>query len=101
MREVWHCLLRAVGLQQLTPQQNATLSEWWQQTRQALPSTFRRCFDSLVLLTLWMLWKERNRRVFEAMSRTPHQLFLLIKEEADAWIGAGFNSLSALFAHVA
>jgi hypothetical protein len=42
------------------------------------------------------LWKERNRWTFDRISKTPQQLFLLIVDEADTWIAAGFASLSSL-----
>jgi len=44
------------------------------------------------------MWKERNRRTFDGASKTPLQLFHLIVDEADAWITAGFTSLSSLVA---
>ncbi|CAD6209198.1 unnamed protein product [Miscanthus lutarioriparius] len=42
------------------------------------------------------LWKERNKRTFDSVSRTPIQLFQLIMEDANVWVGAGFSSLSSL-----
>jgi hypothetical protein len=65
-------------------------SKTWQQARKAVPKAARRRFDSAILLTAWMLWKERNRRTFDRVSRTPLQIFHLILEEADAGVGARF-----------
>lgn len=95
-RHVWHRLLHMVGLHNLILDQNAILIDWWQQARSTLPKTLRRAFDSAVLLSTWNLWKERNRWTFDRISKTPQQLFLLIVDEADAWIAAGFASLSSL-----
>ena len=66
----------------------------------AFPQTFRRGFDSLVLLVSWVIWKERNRWTFDRDARTTAQVLSVIHEEADACIAAGFRSLSSLLAVV-
>ena len=43
----------------------------------------RKCFDSLVILTSWMIWKERNNKIFDRNQLTVAELVLRIKEEAD------------------
>jgi hypothetical protein len=53
-------------------------------------------FDSLVLLVVWSLWKERNLHVHE---RVALQLVLLapsILEEARRWARAGFVGIGSL-----
>ena len=42
-----------------------------------------------------MLWKERNRRVFDDDPSPATTLLDRVKEEADSWIAAGFRSLAA------
>jgi hypothetical protein len=64
----------------------------------ARPDSFRRGFDSLLLLVSWEVWKERNRRTFDSASSTPSQLLQLIRDEGNSWIAAGFRSLAPLFA---
>jgi hypothetical protein len=83
-------------MQHLVPLDSSCLSDWWQNTRTAIPKPFKRSFDSLVLLVSWKVWKERNRRTFENNTRTPPQLYVLILEEADAWIDTGFRCLASL-----
>jgi len=86
-REVWFRLLQPAGLQGVELQGNSTLLEWWQQGRATLPQVLRTSFDSLVLLTSWCLWKERNRRTFDHKSRSPSHLLSIILEETDSWTG--------------
>ncbi|KQK20629.2 hypothetical protein BRADI_1g55775v3, partial [Brachypodium distachyon] len=44
---------------------------------------------SLILLTLWETWKERNRRIFQHKLLRSSVVCALIKEEAALWIKAG------------
>jgi hypothetical protein len=99
-REVWHRLLVLVGFQHLSPTTDSTLADWWQQSRMRVPGSFRRGFDSLMLLISWEIWKERNRRTFDNIFRTPIQLLPFIRDEGNSWIMAGFRSLAPLFAAV-
>ena len=89
-RQVWHRLLHSIGLQSLVPQPTSILCDWWQRARKLAPKA--------VLLITWNLWKERNRRTFDGVSRTSAQLCNIILEEVNAWVGAGFSSLSSLLA---
>ena len=70
----------------------ARLADWWQQTRADVPGSLRR--------VSWILWKERNRRTFDNIAKSPAQVFSLICEEADSWTVSGYWSLVALFAAV-
>lgn len=59
-----------------------------------LSSAMRKGFDSLVLLVAWLLWKQRNSRVFWNLSRA---LVILARElvlEANGWVEAGYSSLA-------
>ncbi|OQU81847.1 hypothetical protein SORBI_3006G129532 [Sorghum bicolor] len=97
-REVWHRLLSAIGLVHLLPSDASRLVGWWQESRALLPHNLRRSFDSLVVLVSWSLWKERNARTFDNTSCTPPQTLAKIKEEANAWLAAGFRGLAAFAA---
>ena len=55
----------------------------------------RKGFDSVVLLTSWLMWKERNSRVFQRVSSSPMQLVQLILDEARACFAAGFLSFGS------
>ena len=86
-----------VGFQHLCPSDESVLLDWWQQERMRAPESFRRGFDSLVLLVSWEVWKERNRRTFDSSCKTPTELVSLIRHEANDWIAAGFRSFAPLF----
>jgi len=51
---------------------------------------------SMIMLTAWEIWRERNNRVFQRSSRTPEHVFRAIQEEARTWIRAGNRGLEGL-----
>ena len=63
-----------------------TLLSWWLQSREALPESFRRGFDSLTMLVTWGIWKERCRRVFERKQCTPERLTEIILSAPLGWL---------------
>jgi hypothetical protein len=78
------------GLQHLTPQEETLFFEWWSAIRKQVHKLRRKGFDSLALLVIWSLWKERNRHVHDRAAFQPVVLALLILEEARSWVRAGF-----------
>ena len=67
----------------------------------AVPADVRRGMDCLVLLVCWFLWKERNHRVFDAISGLPNALLAALVEEGNNWIGAGNSNLATLLSFLA
>jgi hypothetical protein len=53
-------------------------------------------FDSLVLLVVWILWKERNDRTFNGELCDGQQLLSKLLSEAQDWVAADFKCLSML-----
>ncbi|KAK1652860.1 hypothetical protein QYE76_070665 [Lolium multiflorum] len=41
---------------------------------------------TLVLLTLWIIWKSRNRMVFDAQRLRPRQMFSLLASQCGLWL---------------
>ena len=70
-REVWFRALRMMhwGAVSSTAQ-TYTLADWWYGARKRISKDDRRCFDFLVVLLCWLLWKERNNRTFNHRVRT-------------------------------
>jgi len=48
---------------------------------------------SMIMLTSWEIWKERNNRVFNQRCNSAVQVFQAIHEEAKVWIRAGNKGL--------
>ena len=96
-REVWHNLLRRCNLIALVPAADAKLIEWWPDARCRVPKLQRKGFDSLVLLTVWMLWKERNARVFQRAAETVPSICRRIAGEIDLWKISGAVGLSDIW----
>lgn len=92
-REVWFSTLSSCGLAHLVPLHAPALIDWWPDSRAALPSPARKGFDSIVLLVVWMLWKERNSRVFDRAAVVSRELCRRIASEAQLWKLSGAAGL--------
>ena len=94
-RQVWYRLFRHARWQLAAPQlQDDIFADWWLAARKRFGKVDRKCFDSLVLLTFWIIWKERNRRTFDHVAEQIEAVVLRIFEEISDWIQAGFSSLN-------
>jgi hypothetical protein len=47
----------------------------------------------MVMLIVWEIWKERNRRIFNNAARPTDLLISAIQDEARTWIRAGNKGL--------
>jgi hypothetical protein len=99
-REVWDIALRSYRLNNNVAVQQQDVMTWWTTARKQLPKELHRGFDCLVL-TSWMLWKERNARTFNRIASTPAELGAAIRLEADLWVAAGYKRLAVLQSRVA
>ena len=83
---IWGHLLPWCNLHQLTPPSQANLQKWWLQARSNVNGKLMRRLDSLVILVVWMIWRERNNRIFEKIAKTTTALIEIIKQEAKQWV---------------
>jgi hypothetical protein len=60
--EVWFSILHPLGLQAVMPDSNSRLATWWFQSRKQVDKSGCNGFNCLVLLVIWLLWKERNQQ---------------------------------------
>lgn len=87
---VWRMLRGWIGTTFPLPQEeNAEFADWWVAARNSFRRCYRRAFDSLCLMVCWFIWKERNARIFEHVSKSATQLFWAIREEIIIWREAG------------
>ena len=75
-----------------------TLAEWWEAARKRIQKDERHGFDSLVLLSCWMIWKERNNRTFNRRVQTIDEVLALVVDEIVSWFAAGFKCLECVIA---
>jgi hypothetical protein len=62
-------------------QSNINMMDWWNRTTKSQAKGKRPRLISLLIYTVWNLWKERNCRIFEGRSSSPTQVRRLIKDE--------------------
>jgi hypothetical protein len=96
-REVWARLRAAISLPQPALAETTAVDQWLGE-RKLIPKHLRRGFDALFLLVSWMIWKERNSRIFEWSATMPAWLPPKIFELGNAWIAAGFKRIAPLIA---
>ena len=86
-----------MGWQSLAPPSDSfSLADWWASARKRLLKHDRRKLDSIIILISWILWLERNKRVFDRQARSAQQLLSLIADEAVQWGLAGYTHVQAL-----
>ncbi|KAF2908015.1 hypothetical protein DAI22_12g144300 [Oryza sativa Japonica Group] len=79
-----------LGLCCSTPMES--LPSWWCDARKAIKKRDRRAFDAGIILVTWLIWKQRNARVFEGHTVLPVNLCAAIEDEWKLWQEAGLTS---------
>jgi hypothetical protein len=89
-REVWFCVFSRLHIQAAPPVVDCNLQDWWSMEREKLQPRGRVGFDTLVALTCWSLWKNRNAWVFGDTRRqfSVVRLTNRILDELQLWIMA-------------
>ncbi|OEL15474.1 hypothetical protein BAE44_0023507, partial [Dichanthelium oligosanthes] len=78
-----------------SPITGMNMMDWWLSLRVGLNKFQQKGCDSAFMLISWMLWKERNGRVFNnRQDSSAPQLVRAIIEEGQAWIEAGAKHLT-------
>ncbi|KAJ1276395.1 hypothetical protein BS78_05G211800 [Paspalum vaginatum] len=76
-----HCPFARAVWDQADPARSPNIMDWWEPAFSSLPKSPKRDFNGIVIYTLWNIWKERNRRIFENSALTPLQIALRTKED--------------------
>jgi hypothetical protein len=93
-RQVWYNFLHRIGCSYVTPCPSSVLADWWMAAQKRFAKLERHCFDSLVVLIFWIIWNERNRRIFYRKARLVEDINALVIEDVGAWFQAGFKTLT-------
>jgi hypothetical protein len=72
-----------------------SIKYWW--TNRSKPNTAnRKAMASLTMLVGWVIWNERNARVFSKKSTRPFYILKLVQDQAKLWVTAGARHLSII-----
>lgn len=89
-REVWFQLLNAWNKVDWLPTINSELAEWWSLLN--VVGKQRQELATVVTLTAWCIWKQRNKVVFEGEVGTANKILQTIRQEGECWKIAGLLS---------
>lgn len=91
--EVWHYGFQELDIHTQRPELQDTFLDWWLLARTQFRQAERRGFDTLVIVTAWALWKQRNARVFNIphQFKSPRQLLCQIASELQDLKSAGIG----------
>ncbi|KAF8728090.1 hypothetical protein HU200_018669 [Digitaria exilis] len=59
-----------------------SMEEWWNSSLERCDRNMKKKVASLMIYTACNIWRERNRRIFEAKSAMPMRVVTMIKDEA-------------------
>lgn len=93
-QQLWHLIRSILHSIVPGPVPGGSLTEWWLQMRHGLNATQKKGIDSSIMLISWMIWRERNNRVFgRATPLQPAQLLQQLIDETVLWSAAGAKHL--------
>lgn len=95
-KQLWTSVATWLHEPQLQPDQwspAANIHDWYQNIPQNLHGKRLKGVRSMILVTIWTIWKERNDRIFKKQERTVESLLSAVQEEAKSWKLAGAKNL--------
>uniref|UniRef100_I1NKM2 Reverse transcriptase zinc-binding domain-containing protein n=1 Tax=Oryza glaberrima TaxID=4538 RepID=I1NKM2_ORYGL len=75
------------------------MQQWWENMANVC-GVPKKGLRSLILLVVWEIWKERNRRIFDHKEMATSFLLTKIKEEVGLWVLAGAKCLREFAPHL-
>jgi hypothetical protein len=88
--------LGRINLQGISPQpQDTSFFDWWRKSNVAVTGAARKGLNALIL-GAWVLWKHRNRVVFDAATTSLAAALAQSGEEKIVWEMARAKCMSAL-----
>ncbi|WVZ53294.1 hypothetical protein U9M48_004260 [Paspalum notatum var. saurae] len=82
VKEVWFKIFSVLGWVQKFPPPQLSFVDWWLKERKSFGKLQRKGFDALLLLVAWIIWKERNDRIFRWKASMPRVIVQKVVEEA-------------------
>jgi hypothetical protein len=67
----------------LPSQEPVHLSSWWEEAKTKITKGERKRFNGMLIFTLWNVWKERNRRIFNNAYESAMQVASRVKEDLE------------------
>jgi hypothetical protein len=92
-KAVWTRIRSRLGLSCVSPTED--MLDWWCEARKSVHKMDRGTFDAGVILVTWIVWKERNARVFDGRATSAVHLCATIVDEWETWKAAGLLSAIA------
>ncbi|BAF03761.1 Os01g0117000 [Oryza sativa Japonica Group] len=83
---VWESVRDRLGLR--CPKPASDFQGWWCEARKKIAKIDRKTFDAGIILITWLIWKERNARVFEGVATSSSLLCAAIEDEWESWKAA-------------
>ena len=82
-KQVWYETLQALHYETEPPNDTDTLEIWWTRQRVGFGKSKRKSLDSLIIITAWSIWKNRNAWGFNnpRQQRTVERLVTTVVDE--------------------
>lgn len=81
-KEVWHLVANWTGVSVLSsPNSVSDMKQWWSNSLAGMNARQRRWVAAIIMYTVWHIWNEHNRRIFQQSSMRPDQVFGLVQHD--------------------
>jgi len=98
-REIWGEVAIWIQAPSLLPENwsnSSTTDEWFTELIATEDASRRPGLQSIVVLVIWEVWRERNNRVFRREAKTVSHIVATIQDEARTWRMAGNRDLDMM-----